>query len=50
MFMNEKLSSRLEFPHSLNLAPYTREGLANQPLKTPSDYKLKGVVVHKGTA
>ena len=48
--MNEKLSSRLEFPHSLNLTPYTREGLANQPLKTPSDYKLKGVVVHKGTA
>ncbi|CAD8066392.1 unnamed protein product [Paramecium primaurelia] len=52
IFMNEKLSTRLEFPHNLNLQQYTREGLLNQDIKQQSyyQYKLKGVVVHKGTA
>ncbi|CAD8095799.1 unnamed protein product [Paramecium sonneborni] len=52
IFMNEKLSTRLEFPHNLNLFNYTREGLLNQDIKQQSyyQYKLKGVVVHKGTA
>lgn len=61
------MSNRLEFPHLLNLEPYTREGLElrenaaksatfNDEMRyriKPKDYyeyKLKGVVVHKGTA
>ena len=63
--LNEKISSKLEFPQTLNLEPFTREGLQlreqatheiteqdKYTLRSQSyyEYKLKGVVVHKGTA
>ncbi|CAK70549.1 unnamed protein product (macronuclear) [Paramecium tetraurelia] len=52
LYMNEKLSSHLEFPHVLNLSKYTREALSDLEFKQDSyyQYKLKGVVVHQGTA
>ena len=59
------MSNKVEFPTLLNLEPYTREGLklredenyvpseeekyATKP-KEYYEYKLKGVVVHRGTA
>ncbi|CAD8054531.1 unnamed protein product [Paramecium primaurelia] len=52
LYMNEKLSSHLEFPHLLNLSKYTREALSDFEFKQDSyyQYKLKGVVVHQGSA
>ncbi|CAD8096981.1 unnamed protein product [Paramecium sonneborni] len=52
LFINEKLNSYLEFPHLLDLSKYTKEALSNQQFKNDSYYiyKLKGVVVHQGTA
>jgi ubiquitin C-terminal hydrolase len=55
---NEKMSNRVEFPFNLSLLAYTREGLeaaesGNERKIENSltyEYKLKGVVVHKGTA
>ena len=42
--MNEKINTRLEFPHELDLKEYTVDDITN------TNYKLSGVVVHYGTA
>ena len=60
-YANEKINSRLEFPHVLNLEPYTRAAILKKdgslPQESLSDgdaqnceYQLVGVVVHSGTA
>jgi ubiquitin carboxyl-terminal hydrolase 34 len=59
-YANEKINSRLEFPHTLNLEPYTKEGLERKEKQDDSmqidvdpedyEYELSGVVVHTGTA
>jgi len=51
-----KLNDYFEFPMDLDMAPYTKAGLANaedpdcdeDPTAVP--YKLKGVLIHSGTA
>lgn len=42
--MNEKINTRLEFPHELDLKEYTVDDIPH------TKYKLSGVVVHYGTA
>jgi ubiquitin C-terminal hydrolase len=50
-FANEKINSRLEFPNTVDLYPYTKTGISN-PDASSADYlfDLIGIVVHKGTA
>lgn len=58
IYGNEKINSRLEFPHVLNLEQYTRDsalktqsGGSVPALATPEfEYELVGVVVHRGVA
>lgn len=54
LYANEKINSRLEFPHLLSLEPYTRDAVLRQEGANPEpcdyDYELVGVVVHSGTA
>ena len=59
IYGNEKINSRLEFPHILNLEAYTRDSMlrkeqpeAASPVSPSSDfeYELVGVVVHRGVA
>lgn len=56
-----KVNDYCEFPMTLNMAPYTLEGLAekeksklpqSQTLQDPSyyEYELAGILVHTGTA
>jgi Ubiquitin carboxyl-terminal hydrolase len=59
-----KVNDLLQFPHKLNVKPYTQEGLAakegmassseDSPLPTRPDeyyqYRLRGILVHAGTA
>lgn len=57
-YANEKINSRLEFPHVLNLEPYTRDSVLKQqagesavPQASPEfEYELVGVVMHRGVA
>mmetsp|Transcript_7871 Transcript_7871/g.15214 ORF Transcript_7871/g.15214 Transcript_7871/m.15214 type:complete len:2832 (+) Transcript_7871:1305-9800(+) len=56
-FVNMKINSRLEFPRTFNVEPYTKAGLERkergeeaEPNLEPYDYELVGVVVHTGTA
>lgn len=49
IFINEKINSRLEFPHEVSLAPFS----AHQDEKEQEqdyEYVLKGIVCHNGTA
>jgi ubiquitin carboxyl-terminal hydrolase 34 len=46
ILQNEKINSRVEFPHELNLAPY----MGDQGEQSDAHYKLTGVVVHIGAA
>ena len=58
--MRLKVNDHYEFPHVLNMKPYTQEGLLEKehPDKKPDvdypddyyEYELRGVVVHAGTA
>ena len=50
-FANEKINTRLEFPMSMDLYPYTKPGLVD-PESTSTDfqYDLVGIVAHKGSA
>ena len=43
-FLNDKMNNRVEFPNHLSLAPYMRDP------DHQTDFTLKGVVVHRGTA
>lgn len=50
-FANEKINTRLEFPMTVDLYPYTKAGLADpESTSTEFTYDLVGIVVHKGTA
>ena len=50
-FANEKINTRLEFPNSVDLYPYTKGGLENPETNCIDfQYDLIGVVCHKGTA
>lgn len=52
-FENEKVNSRFEFPHDLNIYDYTLEAhkAENKPPSIEDyQYKLKGIVVHIGSA
>jgi ubiquitin carboxyl-terminal hydrolase 34 len=50
-FANEKINTRLEFPMTVDLYPYTKAGLADPDSKSDDfTYDLVGIVVHKGTA
>lgn len=49
-YANEKINTRLEFPHDLNLLPYTKQGLDNIESTDCFNYELVGIVVHSGTA
>jgi ubiquitin C-terminal hydrolase len=50
-FANEKINSRLEFPNTVDLYPYTKSGLLNpEVICEDFQYDLTGIVVHKGTA
>jgi ubiquitin carboxyl-terminal hydrolase 34 len=50
-FENEKVNSRWEFPHKLNLWEYSLDKLkGNLSAKEDYDYELKGTVLHYGTA
>ena len=50
-FANEKINTRLEFPMTVDLYPYTKAGLADpESTSTEFAYDLVGIVVHKGTA
>lgn len=40
-----KINTRVEFPHSLNLAPYFYENEEKDTI-----YNLKGVILHTGYA
>eukprot|EP00727_Mastigamoeba_balamuthi_P010386 m51a1_g5970 putative ubiquitin domain-containing protein (1649) ;mRNA; f:219026-227559 len=52
----QKLNDLCEFPEALNMRPWTKEGMENQPLTDEQaqpgyyDYKLVGVLVHSGGA
>jgi uncharacterized UBP type Zn finger protein len=52
-FRKEKINDKIQFPASLNLYPYTAEGLdgIHLPDRPPEyyAYTLKGVVIHLGT-
>ena len=58
IYGNEKINTRLEFPHVLNLEQYTRDsalktqtgGSANALAAPEFEYELVGVVVHRGVA
>eukprot|EP00965_Chrysotila_dentata_P241907 6204561-Pleurochrysis_carterae.AAC.3 len=49
-----KLNTECAFPNTLDLEPYTKQGLAARAAKqlrqSPQIYELVGVVVHSGTA
>ena len=59
---NEKINSRLEFPHVLNLLEYTKQGIEQKEKieqgeedipyidKSDYEYELVGIIVHTGTA
>ena len=59
-FVNEKINSKLEFPTSLNLEPYTEEGIESREKDLKDfdhghsnqyyEYKLIGIIQHYGTA
>ena len=59
-FQNVKVNDRFEFPETLNMKPYTREGLAvAEGLPVSEDevrpdsyyeYELAGVIIHNGSA
>ena len=53
-FQKQKVNSRCEFPHVLDMYPYTLEGLRTGDGKPEGPnqcrYQLKGVLVHSGTA
>ena len=50
-FANEKINTRLEFPNSVDLYPYTKAGIESPESNSVDfQYDLIGVVVHKGTA
>lgn len=53
-FSNEKINSRLEFPHDLDLKRFTKRGLEateEDPIDPEEfSYELVGIVVHTGTA
>merc|ERR1712130_907882 len=62
-FRHEKSNQRFEFPQSLNLEPYTKEGILdekkddeeeitniNTKPKEYYEYELSGIVVHTGSA
>lgn len=59
-FENIKVHDHFEFPHELNMRPYTKEGLASAEMKEvaegtirPDDYyqyQLTGIIVHNGSA
>ncbi|KNC47542.1 ubiquitin carboxyl-terminal hydrolase 34 [Thecamonas trahens ATCC 50062] len=59
-FQNVKVNDRFEFPETLNMKPYTREGLAlaeglpvnDDEIRPDSyyEYQLAGVIIHSGTA
>ena len=50
-FENEKVNSRWEFPHELNVHDYTLSKEKGIPENNGEfTYKLKGIVVHYGTA
>jgi len=50
-FANEKINSRLEFPHELNLFDYTKDATDQQEHnKEEYEYELVGVVVQSGFA
>ncbi|EFC38903.1 predicted protein [Naegleria gruberi] len=62
LMVNRKINDRVEFPHLLNMEPYTVEGMERKenrgiydipPPHRPDDYyqyKLVGVLVHSGSA
>ena len=49
-FENEKVNTRWEFPEDLNVYDYTADKDKNKPKTDHYDYKLKGIVVHIGSA
>lgn len=49
-YANEKINSRLEFPHELNIYPYTKEALSGGESNDNFLYELVGIVVHTGKA
>ena len=59
-FENIKVYDHFEFPHELNMRPYTKEGLASAEMKEvqpgsvrPDDYyqyRLVGILIHSGSA
>ncbi|KAG2385608.1 hypothetical protein C9374_003423 [Naegleria lovaniensis] len=62
LMVNRKINDRVEFPHTLNMEPYTVEGMERKeqrgiydipPAHRQDDYyqyKLVGVLVHSGSA
>lgn len=60
LFKRVKLNDYFEFPHFLNMEPYTKEGLEKKekgvqphpPIHPPTyyEYQLAGILVHTGTA
>jgi len=49
-FENEKVNSRWEFPHNLNVYDYTVQKQQKQKNGDDFEYQLKGIVVHIGSA
>ena len=46
-----KFNDYFEFPHQLDMGPYTAAGIENKhEAPSNSHYRLKGVVVHSGQA
>ena len=49
-FENEKVNSRWEFPHELNIYDYSLDKQKGLGEHADFDYKLKGIVIHYGSA
>lgn len=55
-FLREKVNDEFTFPHTLDLYPYSREGLSGKPIQESEfpagyyQYELGAIVVHTGTS
>ena len=48
-----KVNDYVDFPHELDMKPYTKVGIENTEDTRPEgyyDYNLKGVLIHSGTS